>query len=238
MLFLYPYHNYFPPKCIYFPNFSQWEKFEDNSVNPVVTLCKKTKVMDIHTYYRLYPELRKRHWQRCYAATELLRIFVARANTEPSKIGGIDFPAGSLIILPSDLYESIGMHPLVYDDAMRRLIDEGDITVTEYRYNRIITLTHYPSDEVEPQSITRAPSEHSPFSTNQLPSNDVGAQYIAPAQPALTENDAPQSNPAQPAHSKKNTPDSHPKNHTAASPRPAHLKTFTPLPHAPPTVPL
>ncbi len=56
--------------------------------------------MDIHTYYRLYPELRKRAWQRCYAATELMRIFVARANTEPSKFYGIDFPAGSLLILP------------------------------------------------------------------------------------------------------------------------------------------
>ena len=120
--------------------------------------------MDIHTYYRLYPELRKRAWQRCYAATELMRIFLARANSEPSVICGLDFPAGSLFILPSELYERIGMHPLVYDDAMRRLIDEGDITVTEYHFNRIITLTHYPTP-------------------NRLTGNDVGAQYIAPAQP-------------------------------------------------------
>ena len=131
--------------------------------------------MDIHTYYRLYPELRKRAWQRCYAATELMRIFVARANSEPSKIAGIDFPAGSLFILPSELYQRIGMHPLVYDDAMRRLIDEGDITVTEYHFNRIITLTHYPVP-------------------NRLTGNEVGAQYIAPAQ-------AEHSSPAQPEHS-------------------------------------
>ena len=139
--------------------------------------------MDIHTYYRLYPELRKRAWQRCYAATELMRIFVARANSEPSKIGGIDFPAGSLFILPSELYERIGMHPLVYDDAMRRLIDEGDITVTEYHYNRIITLTHYPTEP-----------EHSSPAPNRLTGNEVGAQYIAPAQ-------AEHSSPVQPEHS-------------------------------------
>ena len=142
--------------------------------------------MDIHTYYRLYPELRKRAWQRCYAATELMRIFVARANSEPSKIGGIDFPAGSLFILPSELYERIGMHPLVYDDAMRRLLDEGDITVTEYHFNRIITLTHYPT---EPEHSSPAQAEHSPpaqpehssLAPNLLTDHDVRAQYIAAA---------------------------------------------------------
>ena len=140
--------------------------------------------MDIHTYYRLYPELRKRHWQRCYAATELLRIFVARANPEPTKICGIDFPAGSLIILPSDLYESIGMHPLVYDDAMRRLIDDGDITVTEYHYNRIITLTHYP-----------APSHPAP---KILIDNNVEAKHIAPVQPQRPETHTPVPHSPQP----------------------------------------
>ena len=199
--------------------------------------------MDINTYYRLYPELRNRHWQRCYAATELLRIFVARANTEPSKICGIDFPAGSLIILPSDLYESIGMHPLVYDDAMRRLIDEGDITVTEYHYNRIITLTHYPSDEVEPQDIVMSSTKNKVLNSNALQQRSRAAIYCSPTsmmkirrlyiQLVTLQYIAS----AQPAHSKKTTPDAHPKNHTAAYPGPAHLKTFNPLTHAPPTVP-
>ena len=199
--------------------------------------------MDINTYYRLYPELRKRHWQRCYAATELLRTFVARANTEPSKICGIDFPAGSLIILPSDLYESIGMHPLVYDDAMRRLRDEGDITVTEYRYNRIITLTHYPSDEVEPQYIVMSSTKNKVLNSNALQQRSGAAIHCSPTSMLKIRRlyiklvTLQYIAPAQPAHSKKTTPDSHPINHTAAYPGPAHLKTFNPLTHAPPTVP-
>ena len=188
--------------------------------------------MDIHTYYRLYPELRKRAWQRCYAATELLRIFVARANSEPSKICGLDLPAGSLFILPSELYESIGMHPLVYDDAMRRLIDEGDITVTEYHFNRIITLTHYPTpnrltgNDVGAQYIAPAQAEQTSPTSNHLTGNEVGAQYIAPAQ-------AEQTSPAPNlltgnevgAQYIAPAPPEHPDNHTFASAKSLHLKS-------------
>ena len=138
--------------------------------------------MDIHTYYRLYPELRNRDWQRCGAAMELMRIFVAGANPEPSKIGGIDFPAGSLYILPQSLYERINMHPAVYFDAMRRLQYEGDITVTEYNYNRIITLTHYPAPHPKEEAPTpSAPPSHSSSAPNQLNSTEVGTRFIASA---------------------------------------------------------
>ncbi len=201
--------------------------------------------MDLHSYYRLYPQLRKRAWQDCYEATELMRIFVARANPESSKFYGIDFPAGSLLILPRDLYESMNMHPLVYDQAMRRLIDEGDITVTEYNYNRIITLTHYPSNEVREQYIAPTQPEHSPTTPTQFSTDEVGAQYIAAAQPALTENDAPHSimphartlliASAPPAHLKKHTTTSHqpPHSNTLSQHYPEKQKnTF--LPHAPP----
>ncbi len=63
---------------------------------------------------------------------------------------------------------------------MRRLIDEGDITVTEYNYNRIITLTHYPTNELRAQYIAPAQPRTFPSATNQLPTDEVGTQYIAP----------------------------------------------------------
>ena len=192
--------------------------------------------MDIHTYYRLYPELRKRAWQRSYEATELMRIFVARANTEPSKFYGIDFPAGSLLILPRELYESLNMHPLAYDQAMRRLKDDGDITVTEYNYNRIITLTHYPTNELRAQYIAPAQPEHSPSATNQLPTDEVGTQYIAPAQPTLTENDTPQPNPVPSVLTENDAPHSikpHARTRLIASAPPTHLKKHTTTSHQP-----
>ena len=121
--------------------------------------------MEPHDYYRLYPELRSRSWQRHYAHTRLMDYLIRKANPAQSQICGIDCPPGTVLISSGQYCEQTGEHPQLFAYALRDLQYEGDITVTLIGHNLIVTLTHYPTPEEAPLSRPASFSEPIPEAT-------------------------------------------------------------------------
>ena len=118
--------------------------------------------MEPHDYYRLYPELRSRSWQRHYAHIRLMDYLIRKANPAQSQICGIDFPPGTVLISSGQYCEQTGEHPQLFAYAIRDLQYEGDIAVTLIGHNLIVTLTHYPTPEEAPSSQPASFSEPTP----------------------------------------------------------------------------
>ena len=126
--------------------------------------------MDSQEYYRLYPELRRRDWYTSLPTRAVMNYIVRNAFAEPCRVFDIDLSAGSLITFYSYLAEATDLDFWRVKDALNQLIDEGDITLTPSGLNMILTLTHFPT-QTQPQP-------------NELPTPEVGTQFIAPAQAA------------------------------------------------------
>ena len=136
-------------------------------------------------YYRLYPELRRREWYTSLPARTLMNHFIINACAEPVRAFDIDLPAGSRITFYSYLAEATCLDVWQVERAINKIIDEGDISLTPFGHNIIVTLTHFPA-QTQPKELT---------------GTEVGEQYIAPAQPEqtfTTESTVPESSPAQP----------------------------------------
>lgn len=118
--------------------------------------------MEPRAYYRLYPELRSRSWQRQSAHTRLMDHLIRKANPAQSQICGIDFPPGTILISSRQYCEQTGEHPQLFAYALRDLQYEGDIAVTLIGHTLIVTLTHYPTLEEAPLSQPASFSEPTP----------------------------------------------------------------------------
>ena len=153
-------------KPLFSPNFSQWENLRIIPPLLIVSLQKlKFKDMEPHDYYRHFPELRSRSWQRHSAHTRLMDYIIRKANPAQSQICGIDFPPGTVLISSGQYCEQTGEHPQLFAYALRDLQYEGDIAVTLIGHNLIITLTHYPTPEEAPSSLPASFSEPNPSSS-------------------------------------------------------------------------
>ena len=177
--------------------------------------------MDSQEYYRLYPELRRRDWYTSLPTRAVMNYIVRNAFAEPCRVFDIDLHAGSLITFYSYLAEATDLNFWRVKDALNQLIDEGDISLTPFGHNIIVTLTHFPA-QTQPKELTGTEGgeqyiaaaqpeqtfttestvpESSPAQPKELNGSEVGTQYIAPThseQTFTTESTVPESSPAQP----------------------------------------
>ena len=164
--------------------------------------------MDSQEYYRLYPELRRRDWYTSLPTRAVMNYIVRNAFAEPCRVFDIDLHAGSLITFYSYLAEATDLDFWRVKDALNQLIDEGDISLTPFGHNIIVTLTHFPA-QTQPKELTDTEGgeqyiaaaqpeqtfttestvpESSPAQPKELNGTEVGAQYIAPAHPEQSKN--------------------------------------------------
>ena len=164
--------------------------------------------MDSQEYYRLYPELRRRDWYTSLPTRAVMNYIVRNAFAEPCRVFDIDLHAGSLITFYSYLAEATDLDFWRVKDALNQLIDEGDISLTPFGHNIIVTLTHFPA-QTQPKELTGTEGgeqyiaaaqpeqtfttestvpESSPAQPKELNGTEVGAQYIAPAHPEQSKN--------------------------------------------------
>ena len=137
--------------------------------------------MDPHDYYRLYPQLRSRSWQRQSAHSRLMDHLIRKANPAQSQICGIDFPPGTVLISSGQYCEQTGEHPQLFAYALRDLQYEGDIAVTLIGHTLIVTLTHYPTP------VSEAP---------EAPPSPQPASFSEPIPKATPEPAAPEETPS------------------------------------------
>ena len=96
-----------------------------------------------------------------------MNYIVRNAFAEPCPCFSTSTSTRSLITFYSYLAEATDLDFWRVKDALNQLIDEGDISLTPFGHNIIVTLTHFPA-QTQPKRINRHRRRE---------------QYIAPAQP-------------------------------------------------------
>ena len=167
--------------ALFTPIFSQRKKIGYNPLGPVVILYRNSKptiIMDSKKYYE-----RHLRWGYIYYpyAGRLMDYLLARAETYPRCIDGVDVPPGCVFTSRAELCDEIAIADHEIPHAINELNFKDLIRTTSYSATTIcLTVV------LDPDEITTPPEAPEISSTNEPACPSVGAQSTAPAQPELT----------------------------------------------------